>query len=423
VSKAESQMPVRPHEAEVFLVIWRLAWRNLWRNPRRTGIVVTAVAVGITGCLLSMAFMFGMVDQMVDTAIRTELGHLQVHGAGWDADPVLSVVLEQGGAEAIAAIDALPEVAAYTSRIRGDGLINSPRASAGARVLGVDEEREGEVSRFRDSIVEGDWFGSHKRPVVIGDALARLLKVEVGDKVAVSVQDATGDLTGGGFRIAGIFHTASSDVNRSTAVLRLADASRLLALGDSISELVIIARDDSEIDAIRDRLEDTLGADVEVRSWGELQPMLIYTVRTFDGMAQYLYLAVFIAMAFGIANVLLMAVHERTRELGMLRAVGMSSKSVVASVVIESLMVTGLGLLIGVAFTVGCTVLVRDGVDLSTYAQALNDLGVSTTLAPVLRLRDLVPPLVIGSVTALLSSWWPARRAVASQPAEALRHT
>jgi putative ABC transport system permease protein len=404
-------------------MIWRLAWRNLWRNPRRTGIVVTAVAVGIAGCLLSMAFNYGMVDQMIDTAIRTELGHLQIHGRGWEDDPVLAVVLADGGAAAIGVLEADPEVLAHTRRVRGEGLVNSPRASAGVRILGVDVEREGDVSRLRQSLVEGDWFESHKRPIVIGEALARRLKVGVGDKLAVSVQDAMGDLTGGGFRVAGLFHTASSEVNRGTVVLRIEDAAGLLALGDAITEVVVIATDDSSIETIRSRLESELGEGAEVRSWGELEPLLIYMVRSFDGMAQYLYLAVFTAMAFGIANVLLMAVHERTRELGMLRAIGMSSRSVVATVVIESLFVTLIGLLVGAVLAFAGGWWLRDGIDLSAYAEGLNAMGISTNLAPVLRARDLVVPLVVGSVTALVSSWWPARHAVASQPAEALRHT
>jgi ABC-type lipoprotein release transport system permease subunit len=404
-------------------MIWRLAWRNLWRNPRRTGIVVTAVAVGIAGCLLSMAFNYGMVDQMIDTAIRTELGHLQVHGRGWDDDPVLGVTLADGGAAAITELESIPEVSAYTRRVRGEGLVNSPRASAGIRILGVDRDREGDVSRLRDSLIEGDWFESHKRPIVIGEALARQLKVGVGDKLAISVQDVMGDLTGGGFRVAGLFHTAATEVNRGTVLLRIEDAARLLALGGSITEVVIIARDDSDISMIRNRLESTLGADAEVRSWGELEPLLIYMVRSFDGMAQYLYLAIFTAMAFGIANVLLMAVHERTRELGMLRAIGMSSRSVVATVVVESLLVTLIGLFVGAALAFVGGWWLRDGIDLSDYSEGLNAVGISTNLAPVLRARDLIVPLVVGSITALVSSWWPARRAVSNRPAEALRHT
>jgi ABC-type lipoprotein release transport system permease subunit len=384
---------------------------------------LTAVSIGIAGCLLSMAFNYGMVDQMIDTAIRTELGHLQIHGRGWDADPVLEVTLLDGGVAAIAELETLAEVSAYTRRVRGEGLINSPRASAGVRILGVDVEREGDVSRLRKSLVEGDWFESHKRPIVIGEALARQLKVGVGDKLAISVQDVMGDLTGGGFRVAGLFHTSSSEVNRGTVLVRIEDAARLLALGAAITELVVIARDDSEVSGLRQRLEGALGEAVEVRTWGELEPLLIYMVRSFDGMAQYLYLAIFTAMAFGIANVLLMAVHERTRELGMLRAIGMSSRSVIATVVIESLLVTLTGLFIGAALAFLGGWWLRDGIDLSDYAQGLNAVGISTNLAPVLRARDLVVPFIVGFFTALVSSWWPARRAVASRPAEALRHT
>ena len=84
-------------------MLWRLAWRNLWRNPRRTGIVLVAVGVGLASSLLAMGINYGMIDQMVQTAIETELGHVQVHARGWDADPRLELRLADGGAAAVAA--------------------------------------------------------------------------------------------------------------------------------------------------------------------------------------------------------------------------------------------------------------------------------------------------------------------------------
>jgi ABC-type antimicrobial peptide transport system permease subunit len=149
--------------------------------------------------------------------------------------------------------------------------------------------------------------------------------------------------------------------------------------------------------------------------------MLVYMVNTFDSMAWVLYAAVFIAMAFGIANVLLMAVFERTREIGMMRAVGMSRASVVAMVVIESSFVTMFGLLLGLIGAGFCVWLMRDGLDISAYAGALDSYGISSVLTPTFRPQDLAPPIIIGAITAVLSSFWPAWRASRAKPADALR--
>jgi ABC-type lipoprotein release transport system permease subunit len=128
-------------------------------------------------------------------------------------------------------------------------------------------------------------------------------------------------------------------------------------------------------------------------------------------------------MAFGIANVLLMAVHERTREIGMLRAMGMPRRDVIALVVLESLLVTFVGLAIGVALALAGTFALRDGIDLSAFAEGLAAYGVAPRIAPVLRARDLVMPLVVAGITAGLASLWPAVRAARFLPAEALRRS
>jgi ABC-type lipoprotein release transport system permease subunit len=404
-------------------VLWRLAWRNLWRSPRRTGIVVLAVAVGISGSLLSMAVNYGMVDQMVQTAIETELGHVQIHAPGWDDDPKLERMLDDEGRAAERALAASPSLRAAAARVRGDGLVSSARESTGVRVVGVDPEREPGISLLRASLVEGEWFGDARLRAVVGQKLAERLEVEVGDKIAVSVQDARGDLTGGGFRVAGTFRTSSSDFDRSTVLLRLGEAQQLLALGKGVTEIVAVASDDGEVDALAEAAARALGDTAEVRTWSELQPLLMYLVQTFDMMAWYLYAAVFTAMAFGIANVLLMAVHERTREIGMLRAMGMPRRDVIALVVLESLLVTFVGLAIGVALALAGTFALRDGIDLSAFAEGLAAYGVAPRIAPVLRARDLVMPLVVAGITAGLASLWPAVRAARFLPAEALRRS
>lgn len=404
-------------------MLLRLAWRNLWRNPRRTAIVLAAVAIGIAGSLLSMAVNYGMVDQMVRTAIETELGHIQIHAVGWEEDPKLERMLADGGQAAERVLASGPELRASTRRVRVDGLAISSRGSAGVAVMGVEPDREPAVSVLRDALLDGEWFGQSRLRAVIGQALADQLEVDVGDKIAVSVQDALGELTGGGFRVAGTFRTSSSDFDRSTVLLRLAEAQQLLALGGAVTEVVAVARDDDQIDALAQRAVKSLGGTAEVRTWSELQPLLLYMVQTFDMMAWYLYAAVFIAMAFGIANVLLMSVHERTREIGMLRAMGMRRGQVIVLVVLESLMVTIVGVVSGLGIGFAGALALRDGIDLSAFAEGLASYGVAPRIAPVLRASDLLIPLVVAGITAGLASWWPAIRATRYRPAEALRRS
>jgi len=256
----------------------------------------------------------------------------------------------------------------------------------------------------------------------MGEALARRLHVDVGDKVVVSVQDVHGDLTGEAFRVQGLFRTASRDFDGGTIFVPLAEGQALFDVGQDVSEVVVIADHRSQVDALRDGLRAQVGAAARVRSWDETQPMLRYMVDLFDQVGWVVYAAVFVAMAFGIANVLLMSVYERIREIGIMMAVGMQPARLVATVLAESLLLTLLGVVIGMGAGLGLVALLADGIDLSRWAEGLTAVGAGTRIVPVIRSSDLGVPVAVAVATAVLASLWPAVRAVRVRPAEAVRH-
>jgi len=399
----------------------RFAWRNLWRNPRRTAIVLSAVSVGIAGVVLSMAVNNGMILQMVETAIRTEVGHLQLHARGFEANPRLRLNLPEGGRAGVEALRALPGVRAFAPRVRSEGLVFSPRASVGVAVVGIDPEREAEVSVLERSLVAGAYLDGQRR-ILVGEALARRLHVEVGDKVVLSVQQLGGDLTGEAFRVGGVFRTASLEFDRGTVFLRLPDSQQLFGLGDAVSELVVLAEERRRVGALQAALRARLGDGVEVRTWEELRPLLVQMIEVFDATAWYVYAAIFVAMVFGIANVLLMSVYERIREIGILMAIGMKGRRLVAMIVVESTLLTGLGLGLGYGLAVAAVASLRDGIDLSRWAEGLTTLGVGTVIVPVIRSQDVGIPILVALVTAIVASLWPSLRATRLRPAQAVRH-
>jgi ABC-type lipoprotein release transport system permease subunit len=399
-----------------------MAWRNVWRNPRRSGVVISAVAVGVAGALLAMSVTYGMGLQMVETAISTDLGHVQIHASGYDANPELQVRMLDGGQQALSVVSDVPGVRAFAQRVRGEGLVTSTRASAGVRVIGVEPEREREVSIVADSITAGRYLDGTERRVLIGERLARRLQVDLGDKLVVSVTDLAGDLTGLGVRVGGLFHTPSSVVDGNVVFLLLADSRSLLGLGDAISEIVVIGEEATGVDALRDRLQERLAA-LEVTSWKQAEPLLDYLIGFFDQIGYYLYGAVFVAMLFGIANVLLMAIHERIREIGVLMAIGMSRGRLATAIVGESLIVTGVGLVIGYAVAIAVVLAFRDGIDLSRVSAGLEAFGVGQRIVPVLRTDDFLIPTLVATATAAAASAWPVYRVTRLRPAEAVRHT
>ncbi|MFP8873488.1 MAG: ABC transporter permease, partial [Myxococcota bacterium] len=179
------------------LTILRMAWRNIGRNRRRTAILITTVAVGMLGTVVSVAVMWGMMFEMVETAIETDLGHMQIHAAGYDADPQISLLLPDRAEKSLRALAQDPSVRAYARRIRSEALVSSPTTSVGLRLLGVEAEREPGVSSVRSWLIEGEFLSGGRREAVVGQRLAERLDVDLGDKIVVSAQDTTGDMSSG----------------------------------------------------------------------------------------------------------------------------------------------------------------------------------------------------------------------------------
>lgn len=398
---------------------WRLALRGLGRQPRRSALVIAAVAIGLAGLVFAMALQFGLVLQMAETVVRTEIGDLQAHARDWRESAPLERRLPL--APALAALRTLPGLSGVAPRLRGEALALSPRASVGVRVLGVDAAREPEVSTLAQLVVGGDWFGPAPRRVVIGEGLARRLRVGLGDKLVLSVQDARGDLTGEAFRVGGLLRPPTRALDESVVLVRLDDGQRLFGVPGEISELAFAARDKGALDETKLAIASVLGPAARVETWRELQPLLVAMIAMFDQVGWVVYAAIFVAMAFGIANALLMSVFERTREIGVLSALGMPPARMVAIVVAEAFVMVGLGVAAGFALGFGGVWLVRDGIDLSAFSEGLRAFGVPTRLVPVVRSGDVWAPVWVATATALLASLWPALRAVRTRPAEALR--
>jgi ABC-type lipoprotein release transport system permease subunit len=409
----------------------QIAWRNLWRGWRRSAVVLSALTVGLAACLVLVGWSHGWVRQMVDSAVSTKLALLAVHARGYQANPDVERTLGEGGRALVAAIERFPGAAA-SPRALGDGLVQSARESARVVLVGVLPEREARVSAVARSFVAGGFpeatpigVGHGLPGVAIGAALAETLKVRLGDKVVLHAPGETGL---GAFRISGIFRTQSQGFDKSQAFLHLEDAQRLLGAGDGVHEIAIALADPRELPALtafalaelpRVRPDEPL----EVLTWKEREPRLAAMLDLMASTAWIAYAMMFAGMAFGIANALLMSVYERIREFGVLRSLGLPARQLVWMVLIESLLLTLGGALLGLGLGVSAVWLMgRVGVDLAGFSGGLSQLGVGATVYPRLEALDLVSPLGLALGTALLAAIWPAWKAASLRPAEALRH-
>lgn len=398
-----------------------IAWRNVWRSRRRSGILVASITFGICAGLLEMAIMNGMAAQQVDVAVRTRLSHLQVHAEGFRDHPEVGAFLP-GGDSVLAAVRGTPGVEAAAGRAVLAAMAASATTARGVRVLGVDPGAERPVTDLPTRVVDGGWFGTPVRnAAVVGERLARRLGVRVGQKVVLTAQGGDGTVGAGAFRIVGLYRTASSDFDETAVFVRRDDLARTFALGARLYEIAVRVRGMADIDPVAAALRARLPG-LDVATWQALAPEVALT-REWTGEMNGIFLfVILVALVFGTTNTMLMGVLERTRELGVLLALGMRPARIFGMVVLETVLLSLVGGLAGTALAAAAVAtLARTGIDLSVVAGGLAALGMDTVIRPLLPGSSYPGVVALVAFTAVIASLYPGWKAVRLDPVTAMR--
>jgi len=407
---------------------FRIARRNLLRNKRRTLITSFSVAFGV---LLSVTFTASgdySYTNMINSSATLGFGHLAVEPPGFNDTPTLASRL--AGADKIRQLALqLPEVESAYERIMGQAMFASGAKSIGGQVIGIDPAVENsEHNVFIKSIVEGSLFkNSSSRGALIGTKMAEKLRLRLGKKVIYTLTDRTGELVSGICRVSGVFDTGVDEVDSSVILLPIDALRKVLGYDSTEASLVsVFIKDQREAEQVRTRLESVIGTEgKEILTWRETQAELAGLI-AIDRAGNYLMQGlVGLLIAAGILNTLMMSVMERTREFGIMMAVGMAPSQVVAMVVAESFLIAVLGLLMGVLLTTPWYLyMVKIGIDFSSQIGV--DYSTSGVLVdPVLKFRlfkesAIAIGLGVFSLT-MLAGIFPAIKAGRVPPVESIR--
>lgn len=401
----------------------RLSWRYLWRNYRRTSIMLLAIGVGVWAMIFMTALMRGMVDQMILDGIDALPGLVQVHDPAFRDDPSIENSIPPPGGHLLAALES-PPVAAWTGRVKVPAMISSERNTRGVTLLGVDPAGEIALGFDPSSIVEGRFLESPTDSgLVVGRKLLERLETDQGKRVVVMSQDPENNVADRGFRIVGVFEAKLSAQEDQQVYAGLATVQELLALGERISGIAVTGGDYRDVTALRDHVRDAAGPELEVLPWTELDRYLGLMLGVMDGFVLVWIVVIFLALSFGLANTLMMAVFERVREIGLMQALGMKPSAILYQVLLESLMLLFLGLLLGNLLAILSILPIRDGIDLSVVAEGIEMMGASSMLYPALKAQDLFMANVVVIVLGILTSLLPAWRASQYRPVEAIART
>ena len=403
------------------MLILKVAWRNIGRNRRRTVVTVGAMAFGLYAMVIWFGMLQGMLNDMEATVVEVELGDLQIHAPTYLDDPSLYTYIDN--------VDALLsrlEAAGFraSARLVGAGLAASHDSAAGASLRGIDVQGNAGVSVISTRLAEGAWLDDDDPAgVVVGRRLARTLDLAVGDELVVLSQTTDGAIANDLYAVRGILDSVSDGIDRSAVFLTDAAFRELFVMPAGAHEIVLRKPDDLELTAALEAAQ-VLAPDLDTQSWRSLVPTLATYLDSARQMMAIISAIIYIVIAILILNAMLMAVFERIREFGVLKALGVEPRQVLSLIFAESALQTGLALAIGLALSLPTLwYLVEYGIDTG----ALGGVSViGATFATVWRAAVSPATFVTPSMTlillVLLAVIYPALKAARISPVEAMRH-
>ena len=404
-------------------MIWSIAWRNVWRNKVRSIVMIVAISLGLLAGIFTMAFMQGAVDARIESATKSELSHIQIHAPHF-LDNNETELFISDAFNLTDKIESLDSVVAASPRLIAEPFVMAAHGIGGGKLLGIDIEKEKNVTDISEHLIDGTYLKKTSRmpPILIGEKMSKKLKLKVGSKVNVQMVDLSGDLSAKGYRVSGIYKTSNTTFDESHLFVRYQDLQTQIGVKNGTAhEIAIVVDRGDEASLVKTSIQKIADKN-DVKTWKELSPEMSLLT---DSMDQYMYffiLIILLGLCFGIINTMLMAVLERTKEIGMLMAVGMNKRRIFAMIILESIILTLTGGFFGILMASGITKYFETTpIDVSMFSDGLEKYGYATQIYTSLQTDTLVTITFLVLLTGLLSAIYPARKALKLNPAEATR--
>lgn len=403
-------------------MLLRIAWRNIWRNKLRSSVVIVSITLGLWAAAFLLAYMFGIIEQRLNSAISNEISHIQLHKPDYMEDKELKYYMADADLD-IPALNAIETIEASSLRTIVYGMVSSANASQGAKIIGIDIEDENAVTGMKDHITEGNFLTYKDRnKVVLGRKLADKLKLRVGSKLVLNFQDLNNDIVAAAFRIAGIYELTNKSIESNNIYINKPELQKLLNIPASSHEIAILLKRSEDVDASSMTLQKRY-PDLLVQKWSEISPELGLMVNSLDQYMIIFLVIILAALSFGIVNTMLMSVLERVKEIGVLMSIGMTKKKVFAMVFLETCLIVGISAPIGL-FLAWASILYlgNTGIDISSFAKdAYASFGIDTVIYPELDTVYYWRILIMVGLTAILASLYPSYTAIKLDPVKAIR--
>lgn len=382
---------------------------------------MASVTVGLWAGIFLMAFYNGMIEQRVKSAIAGELSHLQLHHPEFRNDYDIQYHLPEGP-NMLRQIAGIPEVKAVAGRVVFKGMIATASGSSGITVNGVMPDEEQRLTGLKAKITSGVYFDKQKtNEIILSEKLANKLKIKLNKKTVLTFQDREGNLASGAFRVCALYRTVNSPYDDNNVFVPISAVDSLAGIAHEFNEIAVLLNSNQLLEQSETRLKQMF-PESEIKNWMALAPELELTVSVGDQMVYIFMGIILLALAFGIVNTMMMAILERTREIGMLLALGMNKLKIFTMVVWETFFLILAGCPAGLALAFATIAIThRTGIDLSEFSQSYSSFGYASVNYPTLTMKQFGTIMMLVVLTAMFSALFPARRALQLNPAEAIK--
>lgn len=407
-----------------------VAWRNLWRQRRRTLLTLLSIAFGAFLAIMMTALEDRSFSDFIDQAARLGSGHVTIQHPEYRDTPTLTRTVEQTDQKRSVA-EADPAARKAVERAQGQAMVSTANDSFGALFIAYDPAQETpDTLAFTRGLVQGELFKTaDDRGIILGSALAKNLGAGLGDKVVYTLTDRRGEIVTGMERLSGVVNTGAPSLDSALCLLPLGALRRQIGYDPhEATQVAVFLADGRQSLAAAERIDEATGPEVAVLTWDQVQPEIRSFVAMKVGGSQVIEIIVALLVAAGIFNTLFMSVLERSREFGIMLALGYSARQIFALVMLESGLLAALGLTSAVLITAWpYTYLAQHGLDLTEAyrTQGVNAYEISgVAFDPIMRFGIYPENALYITLAILLSTLaaglYPAWRAGRVNPVESI---